>query len=153
MTIFPEEIDRRLAAFMEALRETGVKATHQRIEIYREVAGTDEHPTAEMVFQRVRQRIPTVSLDTVYRTLALLERLGLVSRLHAVFESARFDGNVEAHHHFICRKCGLLNDVSSKELDDLEVPQEVSRMGLVNFIRVQMWGVCLKCSRGAGSGE
>lgn len=148
MAVPPEELNRRTAAFVEVLRETGVKATHQRIEIYREVAGTDEHPSAEMVFQRVRQRMPTVSLDTVYRTLALLEKLGLVSRIHAVLESARFDGNMGSHHHFVCGKCGLLFDVSSQELDELKIPVEINRLGVVKSIRVQIWGTCFKCRAG-----
>ena len=64
---------RRVAEFVAACRRQGVKATHQRTEILRELAGTEEHPDAETIHERVRQRIPALSLDTVYRTLKLLE--------------------------------------------------------------------------------
>ena len=53
----------------EVLKAAGVRVTHQRLEIFREVASSTAHPDAETVFRGVRDRLPTVSLDTVYRTL------------------------------------------------------------------------------------
>lgn len=145
MKVTSEELDRRMARFRKVLRDVGVKVTPQRIEIYREVARTDEHPSAETIFQRVRSRMPTVSRDTVYRTLSLLEKLGLVSRLHAVFEGARFDANMEPHHHFICGTCGMMHDVRDEKLDSLAVSPEISRLGVIDSIRVHMWGTCCNC--------
>ena len=74
-------VESRLAAFAVMCREHGIVATHQRTEIYRELAGTTEHPSAEAIYKRVRARIPAISLDTVYRTLRLLEAKGVISRV------------------------------------------------------------------------
>jgi Fe2+ or Zn2+ uptake regulation protein len=71
----------RVAGFLAACREHGIKATHQRIEIVRELASTEDHPDAESIYERVQERIPTISLDTVYRTLRLLEDNDIISRV------------------------------------------------------------------------
>ena len=63
--------------FEQVCRGAGVKLTHQRMEVFREVALSGDHPDAETIYRRVRARIPTVSLDTVYRALWLLAELGL----------------------------------------------------------------------------
>ena len=76
--------------------------THQRLEIFREVASTIEHPDADTVFRAVQRRMPTVSLDTVYRTLWMLHDLGLVTTLGPQRNGVRFDANLERHHHYVC---------------------------------------------------
>ena len=73
-----EQVTRRLADFAAECRDKHIKATHQRMEILRELASTGEHPDAETIFKRVRRRIPAVSLDTVYRTLRMLEDKGII---------------------------------------------------------------------------
>jgi Fe2+ or Zn2+ uptake regulation protein len=93
MEIDPLEVERRMSRFTSACRESGAKLTHQRIEIFREVAMTGDHPDAERVYQGVRHRMPTVSLDTVYRTLWWLKDLGLVTTLGTSRERTRFDAN------------------------------------------------------------
>ena len=92
----------RLAAFKEHCRKTGLKATHQRTEIYRELAATEVHPDAETIFRNVRERIPAMSFDTVYRTLRTLEEKGLIARVGTPLERSRFDANMMKHHHFVC---------------------------------------------------
>jgi Fe2+ or Zn2+ uptake regulation protein len=114
-----QDIASRMAHFERACREAGAKLTHQRLEIFREVAKTGDHPDAETIHRRVRDRMPTVSLDTIYRTLWLLVDLGIVQTLGAGRERARFDANLDQHHHFVCVKCGLTRDFYSKEFDGL----------------------------------
>lgn len=69
-----QQVERCVAAFVQACRGEGVKASHQRIEIFREVAATIDHPDAETIYERVRTRMPTIALDTAYCTLALLQK-------------------------------------------------------------------------------
>src|SRR5450759_1215901 len=126
-----EDIQSRMDRFTEIMRGSGIKLTHQRIEIFREAARTGDHPDAETIFKRVRKRIPTISLDTVYRTLWMLNDMGLITTLGPQRGRVRFDANASPHHHFICTKCGKVGDFYSKEFDDLEVPEQVSRMGEV----------------------
>ena len=93
------EVERRLEKFKAAARQAGIKLTHQRLEIFREVAASLDHPNAETVFRAVQPRMPTVSLDTVYRTLWMLNDFGLILTLDPWRESVRIDTNLEQHHH------------------------------------------------------
>lgn len=130
------------------VRDAGVKLTHQRLEIFRELAGNESHPDAEAVFLAVRERVPTVSLDTVYRTLWLLHELGLITTLGPRRDGIRFDTNLERHHHFVCVRCGLVRDFRSEALNALPIPDEVSARGTVTDVRVEVRGVCASCEQG-----
>lgn len=146
MKIDAKEVARRMAHFEEVCRTQGIKLTHQRLEIFKEVAQTVDHPDAESVFLRVRKRMPTVSLDTIYRTLSLLNDLGLIVVLGPTRERARFDANLQHHHHFICTQCGLTRDFYSRELDQLKLPENLSEFGSVQTTQVEVLGVCLGCA-------
>jgi len=140
-----EEIQKRVDGFLAACRAKGIKATHQRVEIMRELASTEEHPDADALYQRVRERIPTMALDTVYRTLKLLEENGIVSRIGCTRERARFDGNTARHHHFVCTKCGLVRDFYDEAFNNLKAPREVPEMGCVDSVYVELRGLCCSC--------
>lgn len=118
------------------------------MEILRELVATQEHPDAETIYARVRQRIPTISLDTVYRTLRMLEDLGIIARVGTMQDRARFDANTERHHHFVCCECGTISDFYSDVLDRLPIPPEVVEMGNVNSVHVELRGHCGKCQPG-----
>jgi Fur family peroxide stress response transcriptional regulator len=139
-------VDRRLDRFRSAASSAGVKLTHQRLEIFREVASSLEHPDAERVFRAVRRRVPTVSIDTVYRTLWMLNDLGLITTLGPRRDSVRFDANLEHHHHYVCVRCGLARDFESAALDALGVPDVVKRLGQVVDTHVEVRGVCSRCT-------
>ena len=139
---------RRLRHLEVVAREAGLKITHQRLEIFRELAGTEEHPDAETIFRAVQLRMPTVSLDTVYRTLWMLHDLGLVTTLGPRGDGVRFDANLDRHHHFSCVRCGLVRDFESAELDGLRVPDSVKRLGAVVDAHVEVRGLCAACQRG-----
>ncbi len=145
MGVDQEEIRLRMSRFEEVLRRAGVKRTHQRMEIFREVARTGEHPDAQTVFRRVARRIPSISLDTVYRTLRLFQDLGLITALGTNHERIRFDANMNDHHHFVCTRCGKTLDFHSREFDELSVPEEVRDFGRVERNHVELRGVCAKC--------
>ncbi len=140
-----EQVEKRVAAFLDICRRQGVKATHQRTEILRELAGSDEHPDAETILVRVRRRIPAISVDTVYRTLRLLEDKGVIARVGSMRERARFDANTDRHHHFVCTKCGMIGDFYSDAMDRLSAPREVAEMGVVEGVYVELRGVCRNC--------
>ena len=133
-----------------AFRKAGMKATRQRLEIYRELTGTDAHPDAETVFKRVRRKIPTISFDTVYRTLHTLEQAGLVVRIGPALDRARFDACLDPHHHFVCEQCGSIIDFQDDKLNGLPQFGTVSRIGSVHSISYVLRGVCLRCKKGQG---
>ena len=139
------EVDQRMARFEQVCRDAGVRLTHQRMEIFREVAQAGDHPDAEIVFQRVRERMPTVSLDTVYRTLWLLNDHCLITTLGPSRERTRFDANLTRHHHFMCVRCGMARDFHSEELNDLRLPRSARALGQIETTLVEVKGVCRAC--------
>jgi Fur family peroxide stress response transcriptional regulator len=141
------EIERRVEHFKETARLAGVKLTHQRLEIFHEVAARVDHPNAEAVLNALQPRMPTVSLDTVYRTLWLLNDLGLVSTLGPKRESVRFDANLNHHHHYVCVRCGLARDFESEEFSVLRVPKSVKALGSIMGTHVEVRGVCSRCAK------
>lgn len=146
-----EELGRRTHHLTEGLGQAGVKLTHQRLKICREIASASDHPDAEAVFRGVRERVPTISLDTVYRTLWKLLDLGLIGTLGIPRERIRFDGNAAPHHHFACTRCGEARDLYSDDFDRLRVPDDVRAYGIVQKTQVEVRGVCLRCSETADS--
>jgi Fur family peroxide stress response transcriptional regulator len=145
-----KEIDRRMDYFNKVCRDSGAKLTHQRMEIFREVAQTGDHPDAETVYRGVRKRMPTVSLDTVYRTLWWLKELGLVSTLGPPRDRARFDANLSSHHHFVCLRCGLTQDFYSDNLDKQKITDSVQSIGYVKTTQVEVKGLCFECAAKEG---
>ena len=143
------QIEKQVESFLASCRRHGIRVTHQRTEILRELASTEEHPDAETLYRRVRRRIPAMSLDTVYRTLRMLEYKGVISRVGSVRDKARFDANTDRHHHFVCCECGMIGDFYSDVLDRFPVPREVAEMGSVDGVYVELRGRCRKCQPGA----
>jgi Fur family transcriptional regulator, peroxide stress response regulator len=141
------ELDDRIDTLSRALRESGLRLTHQRLEVVREIAGSDEHPDVETIYRGVLRRVPTISLDTVYRTLAALARLGLVVRLTAISGPARYDANVSRHHHFVCTRCESVRDITSPSLDAVRAPGDTADLGTVECVDVQLRGICHECER------
>ena len=147
MAVSKAEIERRMKRFVETCRDQGMKVTHQRMEVFRELAGTEEHPDAETIYQNVSKRIPAISRDTVYRTLASLEEQGLVHKAEILYNKARYDANTDRHHHFVCTECGLVRDFYSEALNDLPIPRAASSLGRVESAHVQLRGLCSTCAK------
>jgi Fur family peroxide stress response transcriptional regulator len=145
MTVSKVEIDRRVQAFVRTCRLRGMKVTHQRMEIFHELAASDEHPDAETVYQRVSERMASLSRDTVYRTLSTLEAEGLIRKVEPLFERARYDANLDRHHHFVCTTCGMVRDFYSQTLDGLPIPKSVEVLGEIDAVQVEIRGTCSAC--------
>ena len=145
MSVPEAEVQRRVSSFSQALRVSGLRLTHQRLEVVREIAGCETHPDTETIYRKVRARVPTISLDTVYRTLAALEGLGLVARVNASAGPARYDANLDHHHHFVCTHCGLIRDVYHVALDSVEAPDLGDELGIIESVNVQLRGLCKEC--------
>jgi Fur family peroxide stress response transcriptional regulator len=100
-----------------------------------------------MLLRSVQARMPTVSLDTVYRTLWMLNDLGLVTTLGPRRDSVRFDANLARHHHYVCLRCGLVRDFESTALEGLPVPAAVKRFGSIVDSHVDVRGLCAQCQK------
>ncbi len=151
MRVEAPEIERRLQRLRGAVRAAGVKLTHQRLEIFREIAASLDHPTADVVFRAVKGRLPTVSLDTVYRTLWLLNDLGMVATLGPRKEGTRFDPNLDRHHHYHCVRCGLVRDFEGA--GSVRLPPSVRGFGSVQGVQVEVRGLCRRCRTAKPAGK
>ena len=151
MSIAQDETERRVELMRDALRGHGMRLTHQRLEVMREIAAADEHPDVERIFHKVRTRVPTISLDTVYRTIATLVELGCVIRVTLTPGRARYDANLTHHHHFVCTRCGIVRDIVDPSLDAVRAPSGTTRLGRVETVEVQLRGVCADCERRGGA--
>lgn len=98
-------------ALCARLRERGYAITPQRRAIFEALEGACHHPSAEEVHDTVRQRLPDVSLATVYKTLKELAGMGEILELNFHGDRVRFDPKVTAHNHIKCEQCGRLEDV------------------------------------------
>ncbi len=147
MNTYITESEQNLEHLRSVCQQAGMRVTHQRLEIFREVLNSGDHPNAEQVFRSVRDRLPTVSLDTVYRTLWSLVDLGLITTMSQGKSRARFDANLDKHHHFICTRCGYTRDFYSDELNDLYLPETVKEFGDALQTQVEVRGLCKECSK------
>ena len=96
---------------VELLAARGIQPSAQRIVVAQYVLFTDEHPSADKVWARVKAGFPMISRATVYNTLNLLVERGLLRQLHLAPDSIVFDPKVGAHHHFIDETSGRIYDV------------------------------------------
>ncbi|MFZ5760571.1 MAG: Fur family transcriptional regulator [Thermodesulfobacteriota bacterium] len=137
----------QLTRFEEECDHAGLKVTQQRLEIFRELALADDHPTAEALHTRLLERLPTLSLDTVYRTLATFEKHTLVTRVQTPESQARFELRLgeKRHHHLICRNCGRITDFVWSSFDAAPPPETVADWGSIESQSATLFGVCRKC--------
>src|SRR5262245_14543887 len=122
MDITAPAIETRLAVFRQRCAELGLSLTPQRLAVYQMLASTEAHPSAEEVYRAIKPGMPSLSLGTVYRTLELLESHGIVSRIYTNGDQARFDANLEPHHHLVCVACQKVIDYDDASLHHLPVP-------------------------------
>lgn len=125
-------------------RERGLNLTPQRRAIVEYLHMAANHPTADDVFEAVNGRFPMTSRATVYNTLRLLSDAGLLQEMSEDGVS-RFDPVLEPHHHFVCRVCGKMEDVSARTFDALSGVKLAGRR--VESYEVTARGVCGACSK------
>jgi Fur family peroxide stress response transcriptional regulator len=129
------------------LKDAGFKFTHQRLAIYQALAAAVTHPTAEELHGRVKDAYPMLSLNTVYTTLDTLKALGLIKEMRFLDNSARFDANIEAHHHVICLECRKIEDFEDSALDRVHPPASIRRAYRLVSHSVEFYGYCAECRK------
>lgn len=126
---------------MEAAR----KHSKKRDALLEAIKCTKDHPSAEMLYTRLKPEYPDLSLGTVYRNLAMFVRDGEVISVGAVAGQERYDARVDAHAHFVCTECGCVLDLDSPELPDLDGAVERETGGRVTGRALSFTGVCAEC--------
>lgn len=122
-----------------------VKYSVQREQIKDYLKSTTAHPTAEAVYENVRQVNPKISLGTVYRNLSLLTELGEIQKISCGDGIERYDFNASPHSHFFCKKCHALMDLAMPYMDELNSLASRIYSGEVHGHTVQFYGICEGC--------
>ena len=128
------------------MAQVQTRMTRQREVILEELRKTKTHPTADELYSIVRERLPRISLGTVYRNLDFLADSGEIRRLEAAGSTKRFDGDISRHQHVRCIQCGRIGDV----MDMHEAPS-VEGMSVEGFSsvlssRIEYDGICSACA-------
>ena len=137
--------DNELQKIRKLCDQAGIKLTPQRLEIFKELLSHKDHPSAELIFKKLRRRLPTISLDTVYRTLATFDELGIIKRLNLSNARTLFDVNLHQHHHFICTRCKRVEDIYWPDFDKSNLPDSISDLGSIQARHLELHGICKQC--------
>jgi Fur family peroxide stress response transcriptional regulator len=143
--IISNKLKKEIDAFQIKCRKAGLKVTPQRLAVYKALIETKQHPSAEMVFRRVRKVFHNISLDTVNRTLAILSKIGVASTVEGSGDAKRFDGNLKPHQHFKCIKCKRIIDFYHKPFENVKVPANIGEKFTVLRKTVYFEGICDSC--------
>jgi Fur family transcriptional regulator, peroxide stress response regulator len=146
-SLTPQEIE---TALQKRLRDRGYKLTSQRLAIISLLSKDMTHPGAADILKKIRKTLPQVSMSTVYYTLAMLKKEGLIQELEFYDRDNRYDVNVANHVNLICKKCGKIEDLPGElPYSYTQVQQKTDFQPVA--MRYEYYGYCKYCRRkGAG---
>lgn len=127
--------------------EHGLAATHQRQVLFEVVQEMEGHPSPEEIYARVRRRIPSISLATVYKNLHLFIRSGIVGEVSLHHGSLRVETNRTTHHHLVCRGCKSITDLDEKSFKLKMERDYVSPAFQVERYSIEVVGLCPACKK------
>ncbi|MGI6307821.1 MAG: Fur family transcriptional regulator [Dethiobacteria bacterium] len=134
----------------ELLRSKKIKVTPQRMAVYAVLKQTKEHPNVEMIYKKLKPDYPAISLATVYKTVDILKKIGLIQELNIGDGSLRFDSNTNPHAHVYCKNCGKVTDVENVSFEQLQdqllMKNVMEETGFdVSSIQLYFYGLCFHC--------
>ena len=143
--VVQEKLEARMGDFARRCHEAGLANTHQRMVIYRVLVNSDDHPSPEVVYERVRSEIPSISKATVYKNIHSFIDAGVLREVSDLHQTNRLDANLERHHHLICTRCKRVADFQDKQLDKVR-SSEAEPLGFrLEEYRVEVRGLCPAC--------
>lgn len=123
-----------------------LKYSRQRESIKEFLAARCDHPTADTVYEGIREVCPNISLGTVYRNLSLLESMGSIRKISTGAGADRYDGNLTPHNHFICTKCQCVTDLKMDNIDYIKEVASKDFDGLIENHITHFYGICSNCT-------
>jgi Fe2+ or Zn2+ uptake regulation protein len=134
------------ALLQKSLREKGLKLTSQRRAIINLLSKDTSHPGAADILKKIRKTLPDVSMSTVYYTLDMLKREGLIQEIEFYDRDNRYDVNVANHVNLICKKCGKIEDFPGEAPYSSEAIKKKTGFQPV-AMRYEYYGYCKDCRR------
>ena len=117
----------------------------QRNRILVLLQSTDTHPTADWLYQQLKDEFPNLSLGTVYRNLATLVEQDLVKKIHFGSTFDRFEANMRPHYHLICESCGKIFDIEMPIHNDLNKKAAELTSFTILHHKIEFFGLCEDC--------
>lgn len=139
-------IEKMVTAFRERCRASGLALTHQREIIYRTVLSSKHHPSPELIFDEVRQQIPSISLATVYKNIHTFLEAGLLREVSPHHGSLRLEANLAEHHHLVCTRCKTIVDLDDSELEPIHLSRKLWAGYQILRYTVEFQGLCPACA-------
>lgn len=139
-------VERRIHEFRERCRQAGLPLTHQRECIFRAVLESKGHPSPERIYERVKSRVPAISLATVYKNIHKFLEAGLLREVSVHHGALLVESNLDEHHHLVCVRCKAILDLEQ----DAVAPVHLRRRPPAGFrilrTRVEIQGLCPGCA-------
>lgn len=132
--------------FRELCHRHQLAATHQRQVIYETVTSLSGHPSPELIYEKVREKIPSISLATVYKNIRTFLDSGMLREVSLHHGSLRVEPNQRPHHHLVCIHCKSITDFDEAGLDPVRLRAKPPRGFQVQRIAVDVLGICAKCA-------
>lgn len=121
------------------------RMTKQRRIILDVLRSTTSHPTADWLYEKVKDKIPNISLGTVYRNLNILKEMNEIMELNYGSTYSWFDGNPQNHYHFVCERCGRVFDIDEEVHREMDRRVEEKTGFTVRYHRMEFYGTCREC--------
>ena len=121
------------------------KRSRQRDAILELLQDTKTHPTADIIYEEVRKKIPNISLGTVYRNLAKLSDENVIVKIGAGVGAEHFDGNSIPHYHVMCTECGAIVDIDAEPLEEVNEWAKKLFKGEIYKHSTIFYGKCERC--------
>ena len=131
--------------FVVLCRSHGLAATHQRRVIYATVTSLHGHPSPELIYEKVKKKIPSISLATVYNNVRTFLASGMLREVSMHHGSLRVEPNEHEHHHLVCVRCKTISDLDPKNLGPLRLKTQ-PRGFRITRIAVDVLGICAACA-------
>ena len=132
-----------------------IRKTKQREIILNELCKVTTHPTADELYLMVRDKLPRVSLGTIYRNLEIMAEEGIIRKIETRGKLKRFDGNTDKHLHIRCEKCDKIEDIFLDNYSELETFLQKAMNKKKNFkfldFELEIVGLCSDCQDGKNS--
>ena len=123
-----------------------LKYSRQRESIKEFLTGRTDHPTADFVYENMKQIYPNISLGTVYRNLAQLAENGDILKISTSANKEHFDGFVHRHFHFVCNTCDKIYDVDLDGMDEIKNQAAEKLNADIEDYSLIFYGICENCS-------
>jgi Fur family peroxide stress response transcriptional regulator len=134
-------------AFRQLCAANGLSVTHQRQVIYDALMQAKDHPSPEAVYEKVRKRIPSVSLGTVYKNIKTFVDAGIFREVSLHHGSTRLETNMAPHHHLVCSSCKAIVDLTDEDLDPIRMKSGAPRGYRIQRFAVEIIGLCPNCAK------